>query len=240
MLALSSADDTSPPIDQLRVTIVTIVTSATTEAIVGELRKDSILVELATAAVIDEPPACPVYLISLDVAICGVVADKLVAWAQSSELKPGMIAMVEAGTVRENEALLAAGFDDVVVTPVSSRELIARVRAVYRRVHWKGASNGRVRFGEITLSLYGRELWIDGKTIALTSIELAVLRELIKARGRPLSRAELLDLAWGEGELEISERAVDNVILRLRRKLPRPEVLETVRSVGFRLVAKTM
>jgi DNA-binding response OmpR family regulator len=232
-----SSDDLSQPIEQLRVTVVTIVTTPTTQAIVAELRKESIGVDLATATVIDEPPSSSIYIISLDSAIS---ADRLVRWAQSTELRPGLIGMVEAGTVRENEALLAAGFDDVVMTPVSSRELIARVRAVFRRVHWKGTSNGRLRFGELSLNLYGRELWVDGKTIALTSIELAVLRELIKARGRPLSRTDLLDLAWGEGELEVSERAVDNVILRLRRKLPRPEILETVRSVGFRLVAKTL
>ena len=57
----------------------------------------------------------------------------------------------------------------------------------------------------------------------------------MKARGRPLSRVELLDQAWGAEDLEVSERAVDNVILRLRRKLPRPDALETVRGVGFRL-----
>jgi len=237
--ALPSAADLSQPVDQLRVTVVSIVSTAVTQVIVAELRKESIVVELATASVIDEPPSSPVYIIIMDPSLSGVVADKLVRWAQSTELRPGLIGMVEAGTVRENEALLAAGFDDVVMTPVSSRELIARVRAVFRRVHWKGSTNGRLRYGELTLNLYGRELWIDGKTIALTSIELAVLRELIKARGRPLSRADLLDLAWGEGELEVSERAVDNVILRLRRKLPRPEILETVRSVGFRLVVKT-
>ena len=56
-------------------------------------------------------------------------------------------------------------------------------------------------------------------------------------RGRPLSRIELLDQAWGEEDLEVSERAVDNVILRLRRKLPEPDVIETVRSVGFRLAS---
>ena len=71
--------------------------------------------------------------------------------------------------------------------------------------------------------------------ISLTSIELAVMRELIKARGRLLSRAELLDAAWGGNDLEISERAVDNVILRLRRKLPQPDAIQTVRSVGFRI-----
>jgi DNA-binding response OmpR family regulator len=145
---------------------------------------------------------------------------------------------VQDGTGRERETLLAAGFDDVVATPASGRELAARVRAVYRRVHWKGISHGRLRYGAFTLDLYGHSLWIDAKTIPLTSIELAVLRELMKARGRPLSRADLLDTAWGEADLEVSERAVDNVILRLRRKLPRPELLETVRSVGFRLATR--
>src|SRR5207237_10224163 len=124
------------------------------------------------------------------------------------------------------EARLAAGFDDAAVAPVSTRELAARVRAVHRRVHWKGVANGRVRFGELTLDLYGRALWFRGKTIALTSIELAVLRELIKARGRPLSRIELLGRAWGEEELDVSERAVDSALPRLRRKRPLPEAVE--------------
>lgn len=81
-------------------------------------------------------------------------------------------------------------------------------------------------------------LWAFGVAVSLTPIELAVVRELVLARGRPRSRAELLDAAWGASELEISERAVDNVILRLRRKLPDPDALETVRGVGFRLAAE--
>jgi DNA-binding response OmpR family regulator len=146
-----------------------------------------------------------------------------------------LIGLIENGVTEDCEELLAAGFDDVATTPVSTRELVARVRAVHRRVHWKGSTNGRLRYGDLTLDVYGRALWLGGKTIPLTSVELSVLRELIKARGKPLSRADLLDLAWGDGDFEVSERAVDNVILRLRRKLPRPDVIETVRSVGFRL-----
>ena len=92
-----------------------------------------------------------------------------------------------------------------------------------------------MRFGPFTLDLDNHALWTEGMVIALSPIELAVMRALVAAAGRPLSRIELLDVAWGEGELDTSERAVDNVILRLRRKLPRPETLETVRGVGFRL-----
>jgi DNA-binding response OmpR family regulator len=236
--ALPATDDESKTIEPVRVAVVTLVNTHTTQAAVAELRRHSMTVDVVTAEILQGTPVLPIYVISADAPIATVLADKLVAWAAGSELRPGLIALVEDGTPRECELLLAAGFDDAMLAPISPRELAGRVRALHRRVHWKGLSNGRLRFGEMTLDLYGRALWIDGKSIALTSIELAVLRELIKARGRPLSRTELLDAAWGEAELEVSERAVDNVILRLRRKLPRAELIETVRSVGFRLAGR--
>lgn len=230
-------DESLSSLEPLRVTLVALVPTASAQAVVAELRRGAMQVELRTAEILDDAPQAPVYVVAVDPATGGTLAGRIVAWATESALRPGLIGLVENGRAPDCEALLAAGFDDVTVTPVSTRELAARVRAVHRRVHWKGVTSGRLRFGELTLDLYGRALWFRGKTISLTSIELAVLRELIKARGRPLSRIELLDLAWGEEDLEVSERAVDNVILRLRRKLPEPDVIETVRSVGFRLAA---
>ena len=225
-----------PAIAPLRVVVVTVVTTSHTQAVVAELRRGAMQVELRTTDVFDHAPDAPVYLVSLAPPIQDLL-DAIIGWAHRGELRPGLIGLIEHGGASEAEALLAAGFDDAAVAPASTRELAARVRAVHRRVHWKGVANGRLRFGELTLDLYGRALWFRDRTIALTSIELAVLRELIKARGRPLSRIELLDRAWGAEELEVSERAVDNVILRLRRKLPEPDVIETVRSVGFRLAS---
>jgi DNA-binding response OmpR family regulator len=237
--------DHPPALEPLRVIVVTLITTPHTQAVVAELRRGAMQVELRTVDVLDHEPDAAIYLVSLEPPAHDLVAaewrrgsiDPLVSWANRSELRPGLIGLIEHGGPADAETLLAAGFDDAAVAPVSPRELAARVRAVHRRVHWKGVANGRLRFGELTLDLYGRALWFRGKTIALTSIELAVLRELIKARGRPLSRIELLDRAWGEEDLEVSERAVDNVILRLRRKLPEPDVIETVRSVGFRLAS---
>jgi len=235
-----ATDERLPALEPLRVTVVTLVPGSSTQAVVAELRRSSILVELGTAAVLDDAPQAPIYLVAIDSTSGAALADRIVAWATDSALRPGLIGLVEDGRARDCELLLAAGFDDVAVTPVSTRELAARVRAVHRRVHWKGATHGRLRFGELTLDVHGRALWVRGRTISLTSIELAVLRELVNARGRPLSRAELLDQAWasvGTADLEVSERAVDNVIQRLRRKLPEPDLIETVRNVGFRLAS---
>ncbi|HET7501265.1 MAG TPA: response regulator transcription factor [Kofleriaceae bacterium] len=232
-----SADESLPALEPLRVTVIALAATPSVESVIAELRRGAMQVELRASDILEAPPQAPVYIVALDASIGGVIADRLVGWAAESSLRPGLIGLIEHGSARDCEIVLAAGFDDVTVTPVSTRELAARVRAVHRRVHWKGVANGRLRFGELTLDLYGRALWFRGRTIALTSIELAVLRELIKARGRPLSRIELLDQAWGEEDLEVSERAVDNVILRLRRKLPEPDVIETVRSVGFRLAS---
>lgn len=230
-----SADDASSNVEPVRVAVVTIATTTTTQNVVAELRRSAIHVDVLAVDVLHAPAALPVYVISVDPTMARLLADKIVAWAASSELRPGLIGIVEDGSVRDAEELLAAGFDDVVSGAVSPRELVVRVRAVHRRVYWQGNPHGRLRFGDVTLDVYGRALWVDGKTIALTSIELAVMRELLRARGRPLSRIDLLDRAWGDGELEVSERAVDNVILRIRRKLPRPDLVETVRGVGFRL-----
>lgn len=218
-----------------RLVIVTAVPSATrVQRMTADLEREFPQLELASADVLRQAAVTAVYVFCFDAAIGVVLANEIATWA-SRGAGIGLIGVIEDGGSNEREALLAAGFDDVITGRLSTRELAVRVRAVYRRLHWGGSRQGRVRFGAFTLDLENHALWAEGVTLALTPIELAVMAELIKARGRPLSRAELLDVAWGGGELEVSERAVDNVILRLRRKLPKADALETVRGVGFRL-----
>jgi len=184
----------------------------------------------------DAVPDRPVFLFWVPPAIAQDFFDRVVAWSDRHPPRPGLLGCALGGTVRDSETALAAGFDDFVAGACSTRELAARVRAVYRRVVGPGKHRpGRLRYGSLTLNTDGHELWLDGRSITLTGTELSVFRALIRAKGKTLSRAELLDNAWGEGNLEISERAVDNVILRLRRKIPRPGLIQTVRGVGFRL-----
>jgi DNA-binding response OmpR family regulator len=207
----------------------------TVQRLAIELRREALRVDVATADVLRSPPAATVYVFCFDAAIAIAVADRVAAWAEHGGHRAGLIGVIEDGGGHEREALLAAGFDDVVAGGLSTRELSARVRAVHRRMQRGQDGTGRLRYASFTLDPDNYALWAFGTSVALTPIELAVMRELMKARGKPLSRAELLDAAWGEGELDVSERAVDNVILRLRRKLPNPDAIETVRGVGFRL-----
>jgi len=223
-----------PTDTQPHVALIAALISPLAHSLSEAMGRESLRVEITTADVLRNPARPIVHLFLFDASLAIAFADPIVAWANTAQQPPGLIGVIEDGGGHEREALLAAGFDDAISGRPSPRELVARVRAVQRRLKPVIATD-RLRYGSFTLDLREHVLWLDDQSVHLTSIELSVMRELIKARGRPLSRVELLDVAWGGADLETTERAVDNVILRLRRKLPRPEALETVRGVGFRL-----
>ncbi len=218
----------------IRVVVVAAKAQAARE-LASKLRGEYPLVETAGLEVLRSAATAAVYVIALDESLEFTEAPRIAAWAAAGH-HVGLVGVAHGGDGAEREALLAAGFDDAITGRLSARELVVRIRAVHRRVHWRDRRAPRLRFGAFALDLDHHAVVTDGVRVVLTPVELSVLRELIAARGRPLSRAQLLEAAWGPDEADIGERAVDNVILRLRRKLPRPHALETVRGVGFRLV----
>lgn len=137
---------------------------------------------------------------------------------------------------------LEAGVDDYVVKPFSTRELLARVRAVLRRAG-DGAEDGQLRVGALRLDPASQRVFKDDDSgwvaIAIGPTELRLLQFLMHQRERVHSRAKLLDHVWG-GSVHIEERTVDAHVLRLRRALE-PHGLEamvqTVRGAGYRLSA---
>ena len=131
---------------------------------------------------------------------------------------------------------LELGADDYVVKPFSPRELVARIRAVLRRTHpAPGAASLTV--GRLTIDPAAHTVAVDGVAVSLTRREFDLLRALVEARGRVLSREFLLDHVWGyTAAAEIESRTVDVHVRRLRQKLgAEGQRIGTVTGVGYRL-----
>ena len=131
---------------------------------------------------------------------------------------------------------LELGADDYVVKPFSPKELLARVRAVLRRSR-PGPNVTSVTLGGLTINPGTYRVTVAGEAVALTPKEFDLLRALVEARGRVLSREFLLDRVWGYSRAdEIESRTVDVHVRRLRVKLGEEgRRILTIKSVGYRL-----
>jgi DNA-binding response OmpR family regulator len=131
---------------------------------------------------------------------------------------------------------LEIGADDYVVKPFSPKELLARVRAVLRRSR-PSPGAAPLTLGALVMDLGTHTASVGGLALALTPKEFDLLRALVEARGRVLSREFLLDRVWGYSRAsEIESRTVDVHVRRLRVKLgPEGRRILTVKSVGYRL-----
>lgn len=131
---------------------------------------------------------------------------------------------------------LELGADDYIVKPFSPKELLARVRAVLRRSR-PAQGTEPLTLGSVVIDLGTHTASVGGLRLALTPKEFDLLRALVEARGRVLSREFLLDRVWGYARAsEIESRTVDVHVRRLRVKLgAEGRRILTVKSVGYRM-----
>ncbi len=132
---------------------------------------------------------------------------------------------------------LELGADDYLAKPFSPRELVVRVKNIFRRAQPADPTNKQINLSNLSVFTGQRKVTVNGDEINLTAKEFDLLAELTAEPGRSFSRSLLLEKVWGY-DYEGDESATDNTVKRLRKKLrekgSRPEIT-TVRGYGYRL-----
>ena len=155
-----------------------------------------------------------------------------------------VILLTQVGTPAERAMALEEGADDYLNKPFEPYELVARIRAVLRRVQRGGQSLAgarRLRSGPLELDRQARRVTVGGREVPLTARALALLEYLMLHPDEVLRRERLLDAVWG-WDYPAATRAVDTRVAELRRALKddaeNPQFIETVVGEGYRFVGQ--
>ena len=178
-----------------------------------------------------------------DLILLDIMMPKLDGFAVCAELRRlghavPILMLTAKGQVEDRVTGLDAGADDYLVKPFSTEELLARVRALLRRVERRTRAPRLLTLGDARID-FARQTATRGKQpLHLTAKEFAMLRLLAEAEGEPVSRERFLDVVWGYAAFPTT-RTVDNHVASLRAKLePQPDAprwIKTVHGVGYRL-----
>ena len=169
----------------------------------------------------------------IDWMLPGMTGVELTRYARREYPQLPVLLLTAKGEVEDRLEGLNAGADDYVVKPFSPREVVARVRALLRRV----GVREQVQAGPLVLDLQGRSATLHGQPLALSRTEFDLLATLAQHPGLIWSRERLMERVWGP-EYPGVTRVVDVHITAIRRKLgddaDAPSFIETVRGLGYR------
>ena len=178
-----------------------------------------------------------------DLILLDIMMPRLDGFALCAELRrlgnPVPVLMLTAkGRVEDRVSGLDAGADDYLVKPFSRDELLARVRALLRRMQKQARALGQVVLGDVRLDFVQQRAFRKDQELYLTAKEFAMLRLLLENPGEVVSRDHFLDVVWGYTAFPTT-RTVDKHIASLRAKIEehpdQPRWIQTVHGVGYRL-----
>ena len=181
-------------------------------------------------------------LILLDLMLPGISGTEVCKRIRAVSMAP--IIMLTAKDDEIDKVLgLELGADDYVTKPYSSRELVARIKAVLRRnidLALTGEDNV-LQVANIKMDVDQHKVWLDGQLMPMPLKEFELLCELMRNAGKVLSRAQLIDRIWGSDYVG-DTKTLDVHIKRLRSKFEKdqanPELIQTIRGLGYKMELK--
>ena len=180
-----------------------------------------------------------------DLIMLDIMLPELDGWQVCREIRKKsqcpIIMLTAKGEVEDRIIGLELGADDYLIKPFSPRELVARVRALFRRAHQADEPQVEVLdFGDLVIDISGHKILVEGKEVDLTASEFKLLTTLARHPGRVYNRMELVEKVLGY-DFEGYERTIDSHVKNLRAKLgddpKKPKWLYTVHGVGYRFEA---
>jgi DNA-binding response OmpR family regulator len=204
------------------------------DAIAELLRREEFAVDVAYDgdAALERLGLIEYDVVVLDRNLPVVHGDEICRAIVDSGVETRVLMVTAAAAVRERVAGLAIGADDYLIKPFAFVELAARVHALARRC--RPAPPPVLERAGLRLDPVRHEAYRDGRSLALTRKERAVLSELIRAGGAVVSHERLLEKVW-DGQVDPFTNAVRVTMMKLRRKLGDPPLVETVPGAGYRL-----
>jgi len=173
----------------------------------------------------------------IDLPVDGISGVELCTQLQGAEIRTPVIVLGDDGDEMDKIMCLEMGADDYIVKPVSTRELLARIRAILRRTTRRTAA--QLRFGDVEIDRYRRIVAYHGDEVKVTPCEYNLLLFFIQNADRALTRDAILNSVWGYNEYP-NTRTVDAHVSKLRNKFESnpstPRHFLTVHGVGYRFL----
>jgi DNA-binding response OmpR family regulator len=203
-------------------------------AIADGLRQHALAVDLAYDGVdgLQKAAINDYDVVVLDRDLPRASGDEVCASIVASGRQTRILMLTAASAVRERVAGLDLGADDYLTKPFAFAELVARVQALGRRS--RPAAPPVIERGGIRLDPHRGTVERDGRAVQLSRKEFAVLLELLRAEGGVVSTEQLLEKAWDE-QIDPFTNVVRFTIMKVRRKLGEPAVIETLAGTGYRI-----
>lgn len=175
----------------------------------------------------------PPNLVVLDIALPGMDGVELCRRLRAAGNAVPIVMLTARDSETDRVLGLEMGADDYVTKPFSPRELVARIKAILRRME-PAQSSGPMAAGQVELWPERREVRAGGELVELTAKEFDLVHYLLEHKGMVLSRAQLLSGVWGY-DFFGGERNIDAHIRTIRKKLSSALPLKTVRGVGYKI-----